>query len=392
MKNIGFISTWFERGAAYVTKHYIDLLKDHHNVFVYARGGEQYGKGDSNWDLPYVTWSPKLLNSNINFKHFKKWIIKNNIDTLLFNEQKEIDIVYNMKKHFPELKIGAYIDYYTEDTVKEFWLYDFLICNTKRHYFVFKNHPQCFYVPWGTDVDLYKPVDNQNKQLTFFHSSGMSNRKGTNSVIQAFIEGNIYKKSKLIIHTQQSLQAFIEYEDEYLKKYNIDIIQETVPAPGLYYLADVFVYPTMLDGLGLTMYEALASGLPVITTNHPPMNEVINNKVGRLTEVEYLRSRNDGYYWPLSIVSLDSLIKNMQFFIENPKVLNDMKKTARSEAVSKWNWRDRKKEVNDIFTNTEVIVQNPEKKFVKELSILEKLRRKIGSTYAYSIFRKISNR
>lgn len=53
--NIGFISTWFERGAAYVTKAYVDILKDNHNVFVYARGGEKTGEGDPNWDLPYVT-------------------------------------------------------------------------------------------------------------------------------------------------------------------------------------------------------------------------------------------------------------------------------------------------------------------------------------------------
>ncbi len=37
--NIGFVSTWFERGAAYVTKQYIDAVKERNYVFVYARGG-----------------------------------------------------------------------------------------------------------------------------------------------------------------------------------------------------------------------------------------------------------------------------------------------------------------------------------------------------------------
>ena len=34
--NIGFVSTWFERGAAYVTKAYIELLKDENNIYIYA--------------------------------------------------------------------------------------------------------------------------------------------------------------------------------------------------------------------------------------------------------------------------------------------------------------------------------------------------------------------
>src|SRR5699024_10645179 len=118
-----------------------------------------YGKGDPNWDFPYVTWSPKLLGTNINFRHFQSWVKSNNIDIIFFNEQNQIEVVYKLKTTFPNIKIGSYIDYYKENTVKEFYLYDFLICNTKRHYFVFKDHPQCYYVPWGTDTDLFMPKE-----------------------------------------------------------------------------------------------------------------------------------------------------------------------------------------------------------------------------------------
>src|SRR5699024_6606517 len=143
---------------------------------------------------------------------------------------------------------------------------------------------QSYYVPWGTDTELYRPnyEKRADKQLTFFHSAGMSNRKGTNFVIDCFIEGEIYKEAKLIIHTQKNFERNFGYNIKELEKFNVEIIEKSVTAPGLYYLADVYVYPTMLDGLGLTMYEALSAGLPVITTNHPPMNEVINNDVGYL--------------------------------------------------------------------------------------------------------------
>lgn len=42
--NIGFVSTWFERGAAYVTRQYVDALRNEHNVYVYARGGNNMRK------------------------------------------------------------------------------------------------------------------------------------------------------------------------------------------------------------------------------------------------------------------------------------------------------------------------------------------------------------
>ncbi|MGX4668318.1 glycosyltransferase family 4 protein [Cerasibacillus sp. JNUCC 74] len=387
--NIGFVSTWFERGAAYVTKSYIELLKKNHNVFVYARGGEAQGKGDPNWDFDFVTWGLKLRGSSINFNHFKKWIKNNKIDVIFFNEQKHMEIVYKVKEKFPNIKIGSYVDYYKENTIKEFNLFDFLICNTKRHYSVFNSHSQCFYVPWGVDTNVFKPQEKDSNLLTFFHSAGMSDRKGTSFVIDAFINGEIYKRAKLIIHTQKDFEKNFRYNVKELNNYNVQIIEKTVTAPGLYHLGDVYVYPTMLDGLGLTMYEALAAGLPVITTNHPPMSEVINNRVGYLVKVEYFRSRQDGYYWPLSIVKKDSLEEALRYFVNNEKILKDMKQEARTEAINKWNLKDREHEINEIFENSEVIVRSPSKIHLSQINKTEKIMRKIGSSYIYPAIKKI---
>ena len=43
----------------------------------------------------------------------------------------------------------------------------------------------------------------------------------------------------------------------------------------LFASADVCVAPSRWEGLGLHLYEAMALGLPVITNDNPPMNEVI---------------------------------------------------------------------------------------------------------------------
>ncbi|WP_047983555.1 glycosyltransferase family 4 protein [Ornithinibacillus californiensis] len=356
--NIGFVSTWFERGAAYVTKLYVDaLIQNNHKVFVYARGGERFAKGDVNWDQDYVTWGMRLSGTNINKNHFYKWIKENNIDTVFFNEQHEFSIVAMLKRDFKNIKIGSYIDYYKENTLDYFNIYDFIICNTKRHYEAFEKHQQKFYIPWGTDIDLFKPIDRQSEpkdQLVFFHSAGMSNRKGTELVIEAFIKGKLNTNSKLIIHSQVDIKKISGYESRELEQYNIEVLEKTVSAPGLYYLGDVYVYPTKLEGLGLTIYEALSCGLPVITTDNAPMNEVVKEDVGKLVEVEKFYSRSDGYYWPLSKCSITDLVNKMRYYIDNYKDIKDFKHMARNYAVEQLNWKDRYHEINNIFETSNI--------------------------------------
>ena len=351
-KNIGFVTTWLERGATYVTKTYMNLLRERHNLFVFSRGGE-YSEEKKTTSSDHITQGYRLRGTEIDWRQISKWIETNNIDVILFNEQNDIECLLKIKKRYPHVVIGSYIDYYKEDTVSDFEVYDFLICNTKRHYSVFSWHPNVFYIPWGTDIELFNynvNVEASNK-LKFFHSMGMSPRKGTDTLIQAFINGKFYKENaELIIHTQKNIDHIISTENA--KKYGSRIIQKEVPSPGLYHLGDVYVYPTTLDGLGLTIYEALSCGLPVITTNCAPLNEIINNEIGRLVNVDLIRCRKDAYYWPLSIVEETSLISSMQYYIDNHNKINDYKLKARKFAEQELNIRDRFDRVNNIFENT----------------------------------------
>ena len=132
--NIGIVTTWFERGAAYVSKQYLDILKARYNIYVYARGGEKYAKNETNWDHDYVTWGekPKLdISTDIDLEHFGKWIKEKSIDIVFFNEQRWWPaVIYCIEN---KIVTGSYIDYYTEETIPYFELYNFIICNTKKH-------------------------------------------------------------------------------------------------------------------------------------------------------------------------------------------------------------------------------------------------------------------
>ncbi len=339
--NIGIVTTWFERGAAYVSRAYMKTLANKHDVWIYVRGGEEYAQGNSDWDDVNIWWGKRRrigVPQYIDWGDFQDWIRQHHIDVIIFNEQQSWDVILRCRNE--NFLIGSYVDYYTARTVPFFQLYDFLLCNTQRHFDVFKDHLQALYIPWGTDCDLFKSCGKSESQsyVTFFHSCGVSPyRKGTDLLIRAFQE--IHHDARLIIHTQSPINI-PDINDLIKKDDRIEVIEEVVGAPGLYHLGDVYVYPTRLEGIGLTIAEAAASGLPVITTDNAPMNEFVKHGVnGRLVAVNYYKDREDGYYWPEGICSIKDLAANMQFYIDHQHELVKLKATARQFAESNLNWK-----------------------------------------------------
>lgn len=360
--NLGIVTTWFERGAAYVSRQFRDTLVKQHNVFIYARsGGDKHPIPAPDWSAPWVTVAkePKqTFLTAIDKDDFFRWIEENRIDIVLFNEQRWWWPV--LWCHQRGLKVGSYVDYYTEETVEFFNLYDFLICNTLRHYSVFDWHPQCYYIPWGTDINLFYPAEknsNVKTPLTFFHSAGMNPyRKGTDLVIEAY--SHLLQSSRLIIHTQVDLEKVLPKQGPLIRKLQgenrLDVIEKTVPAPGLYHLGDVYVYPSRLDGIGLSLVEASACGLPLIATDSPPMNEFVSEENGRLVTVEKYVPRHDGYYWPQAVASVQGIYEAMSYYLENSDHLPLYKSAARRYAEEFLNWEKNSAELCKILEDVEL--------------------------------------
>ncbi|WP_299713011.1 glycosyltransferase [uncultured Tenacibaculum sp.] len=360
MKKIGLVTTWFERGAAYVSKQFKEVWEEENQVYIYARGGEKVAKHDPNWQYDKITYGKRFNYTKldiIDLKHFENWIKTNDLDIVFFNEQHLWKPVLLCKKL--GVITGSYIDYYTEKTIDFFNIYDFLICNTKRHYSIFKDHPQCFYVPWGTDTKIYNEKQQkktQDNQVVFFHSAGMNPyRKGTDYVIKAFSKSN-FKTSKLIIHTQIDLLLFFPELKQLIKKLifsdKLEIINKTITAPGLYHTGDVYVYPSRLEGIGLSLVEALCCGMPAITTNEAPMNEFVNENInGKLINVRDQQPRKDGYYWKESYVDVDHLTEIMNSYSIYPETLHNKKQKTLEYSLKNFNWKENSKILLSIVKN-----------------------------------------
>jgi glycosyltransferase involved in cell wall biosynthesis len=113
-----------------------------------------------------------------------------------------------------------------------------------------------------------------------FYAGSISPRKGCPNLLRAFA---MLKKQKRIPHrliftggwSWGSLDLF-GLADELAISNDVTVLGE-VPAqdmPLLYNLADLFVYPSLYEGFGLPVLEAMACGCPVVCSNLTSLPEV----------------------------------------------------------------------------------------------------------------------
>jgi len=373
---IAIVTTWFERGAAYVSKQIADtLLASGQSVFIYARGGEEIASESFPWTNYTVERdnTPRLpMPTGMNKKRFTQFLRKNAIDLVIFNEQRYwAPILWTREFGIPSV---AYIDYYTTRTVSLFSAYDALICNTNRHYSVFKHHRSCFYIPWGTDTTQFSPdrPTTAKEKFTFFHSAGMNPyRKGTDLLIQA---ANQLSKRRsdfsVLIHTQVPLEKFFPelrpIFNDLTKRGILSIEHRTVSAPGLYHRGKIYVYPSRLDGIGLTVPEALSCGLPTITSDSAPMNEFLSNECGKLVPIASTSLRKDGYYWPETTCNVEDLTKIMASYCQNEPAIKLQAVEARRRATAHLDWSVNSRDLAQLLQG--VTLRETTSEMTKELT------------------------
>lgn len=335
--NIGFVSIWFERGQSYVTKTIRDALAKEHDTFVFARTGGVYGKPmlDTSgvWNVPRLTTYPEYT---IPAGVIQKWIQENRLDAVIFNEEYDWDLVRAARE--TGVKILTYLDYYKDDWKPFMSLYDAVLCSTKRTYELVKGFCRAYYMGWAVDTELFHPVDDDGSRHTFFHNAGwlgINYRKMTPAAIVAFdaISRHLHDVT-LFVHSQAELGMLPpEIVKIIQENHRITYHVETLSAPGLYHKGRILLFPTKLEGLGLPLFEALASGLPVIATDAPPMNEFIQHGVnGLLVRVAHRAVRNDDIAFPEELLDINDLALKMAALAQNAEAVRTLSLNARQYA------------------------------------------------------------
>ena len=133
---------------------------------------------------------------------------------------------------------------------------------------------------------LRKNAKNNPVYLTI---GGIEPRKNSLELLKAFDQVlKKYPQAQLIIAGGETLFDYEPYRLQFFdlaKQTQINIgkslilpgviLDENLPA--LYHCADAFVFPSIKEGWGLVLLEAIASGLPVITSNISPFTEFLTS-------------------------------------------------------------------------------------------------------------------
>lgn len=118
---------------------------------------------------------------------------------------------------------------------------------------------------WGVNLDLFPFIEKKTANRFLFSNGngGVGGRKG------ADIIAGVAARIPYIDITM--LTQNLNYPEI---PPNVKVSYRTYNTrPELYSYGDVFLAPTHWEGLGHQLYESQASGLPLICTNGPPMNE-----------------------------------------------------------------------------------------------------------------------
>lgn len=128
---------------------------------------------------------------------------------------------------------------------------------------------------------LKKKYDLPDNFILFLGS--IEPRKNLNCLIRAYekLPENLTKKYHLIIAgaTGWKNYSIYNFANKSKLKHRIKFLGylKDEDKPALYSLSDIFIFPSIYEGFGMPILEAMQMGVPIISSNRSSLNEVAKN-------------------------------------------------------------------------------------------------------------------
>lgn len=181
-------------------------------------------------------------------------------------------------------------------------------------------------------VDTKRLVFRERKQADLFVSvygyGGPKDRRSIAEIIETWKK--IVPAPKLVIRAQKDIEELPGPPPT-----GITIERGNLPEPAdLYRVGDVSLQPSRYEGVGVSLVEAQACGLPVIAINAEPMSEIVCGpliKVEKTTKIPIM-----GKALPSHIPSVKSMVEIITGL--RGKNVSELSRRARAWVEEKFSW------------------------------------------------------
>ena len=170
--------------------------------------------------------------------------------------------------------------------------------------------------PYGIDTAMWRPNTDRRPDdiITFIFAGQCSIRKGIPLLLEAWRAAGLRHAKLRLVGSwhlaeikRKTLPSGVEWTGQVSSHQLLAYYQNS----------DIFIFPTYFEGRALVVGEALASGLPVLTTAASGWQEVIDTGCGRTAPIG----------------SLDALVEGLRWFEAHREQLPAMSRAAREQAI-----------------------------------------------------------
>ena len=190
----------------------------------------------------------------------------------------------------------------------------------------------------GVDTEEFKPSKEINQKFTVISTSRLIERKGIEYLVDAFIKFNKkYNNSKLLLigdgNLKKELEEKVKMASIHKQVIFLGIVDHSKIA-DYYWQADVFVLPSLNEGMSNSLLEAMASGLAIIATDTGGAKNLVNSINGVIIE----KQNSDDIFNALEKLYLDKKL------LEGMKVIN-------REKIKKMSWEKIAEKYYQLYLN-----------------------------------------
>ena len=174
------------------------------------------------------------------------------------------------------------------------------------------------YLPRGVDIERFKPANVRPQIFRAVFSGALIERKGIHHLLEAWHRLNL-KDAELWL-----LGAVHEEAKPHLKKFwrdNIRVLGFKHDPENYLNQGSVYVFPSRLEGSAKTIYEAAASGLPMITTREA--GDVVRDGIEGII---------------VQPGDVDAIAAALEHLYRHPEIVESMSVAARERVVQNFTW------------------------------------------------------